>query len=416
MDVDANKTVESPSAGMYTSRIEEIEKVLRGGFWMLRFPARLEKMYKLHHIRNAANAFRIRSMFILFLYILLASGIYSALDSPVREVWLQWYAWVGVIIVAAGILARISILDRWFLWYAGLGSFLSVAISVALTGVVLGEEQIELTQIAVMYAVIIIYCVVGLDFMTALKAGWLGGLAGAGLASFLGQEINWLLAHRSYTGGSFLAMCICYLMEHSDRRSYLQARLLTLTNRRTEKHAQHASELSRQDALTGLANRRSLDEHLSLLWRRSCRDRTSVALLMIDVDHFKYFNDEFGHQKGDQCLVDVAKVIDQFAGRADDLAARYGGEEFALILSGASLDDASLVANKLLAAVEALCLPAAGDRPFLTVSIGVAAIIPAISGEESELLRQSDEALYQAKRMGRNRVEISDESLTVNYK
>ncbi|MDR0189643.1 sensor domain-containing diguanylate cyclase [Pseudomonas yamanorum] len=162
------------------------------------------------------------------------------------------------------------------------------------------------------------------------------------------------------------------------------------------------SELAATDALTGLANRRTLDQRLRLEWERAQRSGEPVALLMIDVDHFKAFNDRHGHQGGDEALRNVARVIGSNIRRPADLAARYGGEEFAVILPDTDRDGASTIAEHIRSAVEHLP-PADGDALSITVSIGLSTWDKRRRGSLEELLLSADRALYDAKHSGRNR-------------
>ena len=159
------------------------------------------------------------------------------------------------------------------------------------------------------------------------------------------------------------------------------------------------------DQLSGLANRRIFDEALDRTWRDAIRHGRAVGLLMIDVDHFKLFNDRYGHVAGDMCLRRLGKLLMNFACRPGDLPARYGGEEFALLLPGATLAGARIVAERLRHAVEELCI-AHQDSPIgqVSVSIGVAAQVPS-RGEKAEgLIEAADAGVYAAKRRGRNAV------------
>ncbi len=162
------------------------------------------------------------------------------------------------------------------------------------------------------------------------------------------------------------------------------------------------SELAATDALTGLANRRTLDQRLRLEWERAQRSGEPLALLMIDVDHFKAFNDRHGHQGGDEALRNVARVIGSNIRRPADLAARYGGEEFAVILPDTDSDGASIIAEHIRSAVEHLP-PADGDALSVTVSIGLSTWDKRRRGSLEELLLSADRALYDAKHSGRNR-------------
>jgi diguanylate cyclase (GGDEF)-like protein len=164
----------------------------------------------------------------------------------------------------------------------------------------------------------------------------------------------------------------------------------------------HLEELASLDSLSGLANRRGFDTRLAADCRAASRLRHSVALLMIDVDHFKLFNDRYGHVEGDVCLRRVGKLLEAVKG-PHDLPARYGGEEFALLMPGADLDQALAVAERLRRAVEELCIHHAScPSGRVTISVGVAAMMPGIDIDPSQLVEAADVGLYSAKRRGRN--------------
>jgi diguanylate cyclase (GGDEF)-like protein/PAS domain S-box-containing protein len=165
--------------------------------------------------------------------------------------------------------------------------------------------------------------------------------------------------------------------------------------------------LSSTDALTGLANRRRLLEQLQLLWAHGQRESVPIAALLVDVDHFKRFNDFHGHQAGDAALVEVAQLLKQAARRGTDLAARYGGEEFVLLLDHCDLDAARARAEALREQLAARALPH-GDAPLgrLSVSIGVAGLLPSRPLRPEELFSRADQALYRAKAAGRDQVAV----------
>jgi diguanylate cyclase (GGDEF)-like protein len=162
--------------------------------------------------------------------------------------------------------------------------------------------------------------------------------------------------------------------------------------------------LSRTDSLTGCANRREFDERLAHEWSRGVRSGGDLTVMLLDVDHFKLYNDRYGHPAGDVCLREVARAV-QGAVRDTDLVARYGGEGFALILPGPMTEGGPIVAERIRASVEGLGIPhAEAARGIVTISLGVAAAAPASGGEPGKLVSQADTALYGAKRQGRNRV------------
>jgi diguanylate cyclase (GGDEF)-like protein len=159
-------------------------------------------------------------------------------------------------------------------------------------------------------------------------------------------------------------------------------------------------ELATTDALTGLKNRRKFDTEIDSEWRRAARAKVPLALLMIDADHFKAYNDTFGHQAGDQMLVGIAICISDSVKRAGDCAARYGGEEFAVLLPGCAATDAMRVA-------EIIRLKVQKWSEATTVSIGVASLTPVVTVEWSALVTAADKALYAAKAGGRNQCVVA---------
>lgn len=171
--------------------------------------------------------------------------------------------------------------------------------------------------------------------------------------------------------------------------------------------------LTNSDGLTGLGNRRYFDEYLEAEWDGCVRDGRQISVLMIDVDHFKAFNDQYGHVPGDEALKRVARTILACCDGSSGLAARFGGEEFSLVLPGLPLGGSRLIAEKLRRAIEALHIPhsASSSGPWLTVSVGVSATVPQVRGTSSTLVELADRGLYEAKRLGRNRVAVGDSGL-----
>ena len=176
------------------------------------------------------------------------------------------------------------------------------------------------------------------------------------------------------------------------------SRDLASANRELEK-------LSRQDGLTGIANRRYFDSYLVTEVRRGARERQPLSLILSDVDHFKAFNDCYGHQAGDDCLRRVAAALSSAGRRPADLAARYGGEEFAMVLPGTVVDGAVDVAQAVSRVIEGLAIPherSAVDRR-VTLSQGVVSLTPEKETSSEDLIQRADQALYLAKQQGRNR-------------
>lgn len=185
-------------------------------------------------------------------------------------------------------------------------------------------------------------------------------------------------------------------VERSYRRSFLESRII--------------GELSARDGLTSLMNRRTFDERLLALWKQALREERTLAVLMIDVDHFKHYNDTFGHMAGDVALRSVAQVFQQFARRPLDLAARYGGEEFAIILYDPAPDGVAEIMERAVLAVRNMKMPhptpSNPGAAVLSVSVGACVLVPNPALTVQALVQTADEALYDAKRSGRDRAVI----------
>ncbi len=183
--------------------------------------------------------------------------------------------------------------------------------------------------------------------------------------------------------------------------------LMTLTEAK-EKDVRNAERLAGIDALTEIPNRRQFDDVINKEWRRAQRTGEPVGLIMMDIDHFKGFNDFYGHPTGDECLKKVAQTLTHSLERTSDFVVRYGGEEFAAILPGTSETSAIRIAEKIRANIESQNIPNAASEisDHVTLSLGVALLIPAKETFPRNLIEIADKALYQAKKNGRNRVEF----------
>lgn len=211
-------------------------------------------------------------------------------------------------------------------------------------------------------------------------------VVGRSIATILGQWRQDVL----YIGGAMAALgaiafgVMLILMREMRLRAVVENRM---------------SRLAMTDGLTGLGNRRLFDATLEEEWRRAERTAEPLALLMIDADHFKDFNDNFGHQAGDAVLIGIARCIGNNAQRSADCAARYGGEEFALILPGCALADAIALGERIRAEVARQSFHASAT---ITISIGVASVTPGAATDAATLIKNADSALYSAKALGRN--------------
>ncbi|AKQ30660.1 GGDEF domain-containing protein [Acinetobacter baumannii] len=388
---------------------EQIDLLTTRGLNFVWFPKQLETIYRFQYQNGAAYEFRYRAPIILILYLFLSFGIYQVLPTEQVLSWLSYYSWVGIIVLIAWILSFIKKLNQWFDYYVGIGSSAAVAITFILINVLENGQDNVLFHAAMMYAIVIIYGAVGMRFYTAIIAGWVGGLIGILVSTYLNGDIDWTFLNRTYTFSSFLGMTLAYATDRQHRENYLQNCMIELNRIELMQQAQQLSLLSQQDALTGLANRRYLDETLDNEWRRALRHETLLTIMMVDIDFFKPYNDSLGHLKGDQCLKDIATAISSIAARSGDLVARYGGEEFLLLFPMTNAQQAKIQAERLMNAIKKIAIvhPCSSVSPYVTISVGVATTIPRLNDSISAFVSRADHALYQAKTNGRNQYQIA---------
>lgn len=204
---------------------------------------------------------------------------------------------------------------------------------------------------------------------------------------------------------------------HSQNRSLKQALQATRWECDQLIRAQHMATEANQkleresatDGLTGITNRRRFDEILGIEWFRASRAGTCLSLLIVDIDHFKRFNDHYGHVAGDECLRRVSQLLHSSARRAGDLVARYGGEEFVVLLPGAEASDAEELAQRCLQGIASMALPHASSPTagHVTFSIGIAHVCPIATHDPASLVNAADTAMYRAKTAGRARYAVA---------
>ncbi len=279
-----------------------------------------------------------------------------------------------------------------------------------------GETQILLyTCMAVLYA-----CVLAAGALATYTIKLSGYLAFA-LPCLLPMGLGFLLSEHEFirTIGLLVLIFIMFLVMLAIRinRTLSEALLRETENTKLLEALQHERDkaealaarmqaLSSQDSLTGIANRRYLDEFLEREWQRAIRFGEPLSLILGDLDFFKPYNDVYGHQAGDECLKQIAQTLHQYARRASDLAARYGGEEFAIILVNTDASAARQFAESMRNTIESLNIAHSASRvaSHITMSFGLSTIIPRQGDDLQAFIKNADRALYQAKADGRNRV------------
>lgn len=263
-------------------------------------------------------------------------------------------------------------------------------IGVVAVAIIAVQQGLNLISTAVLVT-IYIYFMLGMLFYSALSAALTVLVSYVMAAAFTGIRPPAMLIDAGVlVFTNVVGMMVGYTLERTRRTNFLEERLLV--------------EMASRDPLTGMHNRRVFDEHLQRVWPQAIREQVPLALLLIDIDHFKAYNDHYGHQAGDQCLRQVAWCLMQSARRPLDVTARYGGEEFAIVLYNVRADYVQELLRRIQAAITALAIEhqASPSSRHVTFSIGVACIEPAAGRSHRGFVQLADEALYAAKESGRN--------------
>jgi diguanylate cyclase (GGDEF)-like protein len=368
---------------------------LRRGFPWLRFREPLEKEFREAYREQTKS--RIKGNIWLSVAIV---GAFMAMHQFVLGNSPQWLTTMRMFVLLPTMAATLVLLHSpWYQrLYAPLTQLLAPAFGV---GVVVSDLLASRYGMSFLPAVVLvtigIYSLLGMFFYAALRSGLIvlaTYIAGALLLHIAPTDAVYgmlVLASANIVGGTF-----CYTLEKVSRTNYLEARLLT--------------EMASRDGLTGIYNRRMFDEHLDKVWQQASREKVNAALLLVDIDHFKAYNDYYGHQAGDECLKHVARALARCGRRPLDFVARYGGEEFAIVLYNARRDYVEEVTQRIQQTLDGLALkhPASPIAKFVTVSVGAACVLPQTDRSHFGFVQLADEALYEAKGAGRNRMVIMD--------
>lgn len=294
--------------------------------------------------------------------------------------------------------------ERWLPWAFGLIVATKLAAATLMASRSLAVNEVH------MAVLVTIVGALGLQLgVRAVARGCAIGALGLLAAGWSATPETAWLAGGHYGLTAAVCVFVAAVRQDKDRMAFYQSVLLEMERQEVQRLNQELGDLARRDGLTGLANRRAFDEALALEWDRARRTGRPLALLMVDVDHFKAYNDHFGHPAGDTCLTRLATALSAVVRRPGDQAARYGGEEFTVLLPDTDETGAEATARRLMAEVDALALPhprsSAGRT--VTVSVGVAVTRPAGAADRQGLVVRADAALYAAKHAGRHRYVVA---------
>lgn len=370
----------------------------RAGWLRLRFAdAALEADFRRYHLAEFLP--RMRKSLPVALALFLAFAMLDALSLPplVRDGVLGLrLGGIVPVLALTWVALYVRSLREWLQW---LVSASALASGLGIVGIiwVARVHAFGLPYEGIILATFFSYFLTGLRFVAASLCGWLVFLAYVAMELHVGLNGDTLLYNAFFLATANLIGCFGnHFLEQAVRQNFCSM---------VQMH-----KLAERDFVTGLLNRRAFSTRATGIWREALRDGRSIGIAMVDVDHFKHYNDHYGHAAGDVALQSVAHVIAEHARRPLDACARYGGEEFVVLWYDVDADHALALAQRMCQAVQALGLPHVASPTAGVVSISVGLVCTAVhnAAQWDAALRAADQALYQAKQQGRNRVCAAD--------
>jgi diguanylate cyclase (GGDEF)-like protein len=373
-------------------------RLLAGGFRFLRFPEPLETEFRKEHLSRLRPWNRLAiivSACTVFGFAIIDHFVLSPEHSRITNA-VRFGLHVPCVLLMLMLTSK-RFYDRWYdfgLSFVapafGMGTVIMAAFSPPL--------EVPLVGARLLLASFFFFFMVGLRFRSAARANLivLGGLIVAFLAGTMPPATATYLIALLITA-NLIGSAGSYALEHANRTAFLEHRLLT--------------EVATHDGLTTLLNRAAFEDQIRRVWQQAQRDRQTISVIMIDIDHFKTFNDRYGHVAGDDCLRRVSRALRDAARRRPlDFVARYGGEELVAVLYGADKAYGESIARSLLTAVRELQIPHANSQtqPFVTISVGVVAVEAYRLASHDVAVGLADQALYSAKHQGRDRYVMAE--------
>jgi len=365
---------------------------LSRGFRRLRFEPDLETQYRQYLLEDSFDLKRTALTIGVLIWLALAAIDFLLIRTP--EHWDMLAVRIGVLVlltVCGGLILQRRHIH--LLVPLSLACILSVGIGAAAVAGIAHTVDPSYPYEGLLLVSMAAYFLIGLRFAEAVGSALVILLAYVGFELYAALPLPKLVSNVVFLlFGNLVGAVGCYLLDYKSRQHFLISRLLKM--------------MAEHDALTGLHNRRSFNRQLERLWRQAQRESVGLALLLCDVDHFKAYNDRYGHQAGDGVLQCIGEVLAASARRPLDMAVRLGGEEFAVLLYGASEREAKERAEVLRESVQALGIAHEGSLTAdeVTLSIGVSCLWPETGHPLRSIYEHADRALYEAKAFGRNQV------------
>lgn len=383
---------------------QSIQLLLDKGYYSLKFPEPLEAAFLQHYQLASRRIFSLNSVYVVMIFVIMGGILFYRLPPDEWGFLLHSYAILALILAFLITISHMPKFDAYRDVYLGGCTYVGI---VTVTMIVLGAESQDMllaSHAGVSLSFIVVYSLARQRCYNAGVACCLAGITHLLIAMYFQYDLDLFRFQAYFTGPNLLGLAICYMLEHRERTLYLQGQLLALDRIEIEALNAKLAKLSQEDSLTGLANRRVFEECLHKEWNRGLRHGQALSIVFADVDYFKLYNDHYGHQAGDKCLEQVAKILGAECARATDLAARYGGEEFILLYAETNADQLVGILKRLHERINAARISHERSEvaDHVTLSFGAVSLKPNGHGNEHEAIRMADNALYQAKSAGRN--------------
>jgi diguanylate cyclase (GGDEF)-like protein len=383
---------------------QEIHHILLAGFRMLRFPQFLEQHFTRSYRALALNNLIANTPYLLSLYLILGFLAFTQFDRASLALFPIGFVIAGLCLASTLTLVRWPRFDAGFHWYTGLSAMVALSALMTVSASISDPALRTSAHATSIYAVMIVYAMSKMRFFTTVFWCHMAGLAHLISARVLGLQHSFQDFQAYFIAANMIGMGIAYIIEHRERAMFLQALLLDIDKAEQKQLYANMEKLSREDPLTGLANRRFFDERLKLEWNRCQREKQPLSVILLDIDYFKQYNDLYGHQAGDHCLTLIARALKKEASRPAELVGRYGGEEFIILYPNI---DATQIKNNLVRIqqrIMAQAIPHEGSQiaKVITASLGAATVLPVKTLNPEKLVSAADQMLYKSKEAGRN--------------
>jgi diguanylate cyclase (GGDEF)-like protein len=408
-EADAGWPTETATAAPPQSAESAFIETLKGGFRKLRFPAEQEIAFREHNADERRKRLALMAVVGLVINSVYALGT-RAMIPDIQHSALLWQAGLTVVMLLMTVLShasRMSVLQREATFSLG------TSVLAVVSAWVMSQSH-ELTTLAHVVSLVLIPMFAGVGarqpFRFTCVPSVITCVAVACLLHPVGTQQTLVFSDSvlMIATNTVFTLILAYTLEYGARKAWLLSQVERLQGEALEAATRSLHTLSMRDPLTGICNRRQFEEDLQRIWSESRQSHQPLAMLMIDVDFFKRYNDGYGHPMGDRCLKQVASTLSQMAHDGKGLSARLGGEEFVILLPGAHADQSIQLGERVCAAVRQLGIAhrhtSVPDLAVVTISIGVASLLADTSTDPRTLFAMADQALYQAKNGGRNRV------------